>query len=398
MKKICIILPEDYPVPATKGGAVETLVNNIIDENEKEKKIEIICVARYEKKAYEESKKYKNTKFIYFKMYPNKKILKYVIKIMNYILLKLTKINLKGIIHSNRLYKIIKNEEFDYILVEGGSICSYKKLLEHYDKEKRIVHFHGGNFKGKNEYKELYENYIVLNNFMLEQLTENKVIERSRVHILRNGINIQEFSKELTKEERDNLRNSYGIKNDDIVIIYCGRLVKNKGVKELILAIKKLKNKENVKLLIVGSSNFGAKNKTKFEKDLFEISKDIRENIIFTGFIHNNDMYKIYKMADIAVLPSLCEDASPLVIVEEMVSGLPIIATKSGGIPELVQGNALLVERDEKIVNNLAKNIDYLIENPDKRNEMSEKGKIISKKLSVENFYKNFVELFEKLD
>ena len=64
MKKICIILPEEFPVPATKGGAVETLVNSIIDENEKEKKIEITCVTRYEKKAYEKSKKYKQN--LYF--------------------------------------------------------------------------------------------------------------------------------------------------------------------------------------------------------------------------------------------------------------------------------------------------------------------------------------------
>ncbi len=398
MKKICIILPEEFPVPATKGGAVETLVNSIIDENEKEKKIEITCVTRYEKKAYEKSKKYKHTKFVFFRMYPNKKIIRFGIRVINNFLLKITKINIKNTIHSKRLYKKIKNEEFDYILIEGGDLLSYNKLLENYEKKKRIVHFHGGNAVGTEEYNEIFQNFIVLNNFMLNQFIENKIIAKERVHILKNGIDVKRFSKELTNEEKDNLRKSYGIKKDDIVIIYCGRLMKEKGVKELILAIKQLKNKDKVKLLIVGSSNFGNKNKTKYEEEIVEISKDIKENIIFTGFIHNEDMYKIYKMADIAVVPSLWEDASPLVVVEQMASGLPIVSTVSGGIPELVEDNALLVERDEKIVNNLAKNIDYLIENPDKRNEMSAKGKILSEKLSVENFYKNFVELFEKLD
>ncbi len=398
MKKICIILPEEFPVPATKGGAVETLVNSIIDENEKENKIEITCVARYEKKAYEESKKYKNTKFVFFRMYPNKKIIRFGIRVINDFLLKITKINIKNTIHSKRLYKKIQNEEFDYILIEGGDPFSYKNLLEHYNKEKRIIHLHGGNAIGTKEYDELYGKFLVLNNFMVNQFIGNKIIEKNRVYVLRNGINVKKFSRELTNEERDNLRNSYGIKKDDIVIIYCGRLMQEKGVKELILAIKQLKNRSKVKLLIVGSSNFGNKNKTKYEEELLEISKDIKENIIFTGFIHNEDMYKIYKMADIAVVPSLWEDASPLVIVEQMASGLPIVSTISGGIPELVEDNAFLVERDEKIVNNLAKNIDYLIGNPDKRNEMSEKGKILSEKLSVENFYKNFVELFEKLD
>lgn len=398
MKKICIILPEEFPVPATKGGAVETLVNKILDQNEIENKIEITCVTRYEKQAYKKSKEYKNTKFIFFRMYPNKKIFRFAIRVINNFILKLTKCNLKNYIHCKRLYNKIKKDEFDYILIEGGDPIGYSKLLENYDKEKRIIHFHGGNAVGTKEYDKLFGSFIVLNNFMLNQFIENKIIEKERVHILRNGIDVSEFSKELTNNERDSIRENYGITKKDIVIIFCGRLMQEKGVKELVLALKKLENKENVKLLIVGSSSFGSKNKTKYEEELFEIAKDISKNIIFTGFIHNSDMRKIYKIADIAVVPSLWEDASPLVIVEEMASGLPIIATRSGGIPELVEDKAaILVERDENIVENLAKNINYLIQNPNKRVEMSEYGKELSKKLSVENFYNNFVELFENI-
>ncbi|MBR2786953.1 MAG: glycosyltransferase family 4 protein [Clostridia bacterium] len=399
MKKICIILPEEYPVPATKGGAVETLVNKIIDQNEIENKVKITCVARYEKDAYIKSKEYKNTKFIFFKMYPNKKIFRFAVRKINKLLLKITKINFKNRIHCKRLYNKIKTDEYDYILIEGGDPMGYRELLEHYDKEKRIIHFHGGNAVGTNGYDELFGKFIVLNNFMLNQFIENGIIKKERVYILKNGIDVSKFSKKIDENEKMVIREKYGIKQNDVIILFCGRLMQEKGVKELILALKELKNKENVKLLIVGSAEFGAKNKTKYEEELEEISKEIQNNIIFAGFIHNSEMNRIYQTADIAVVPSLWEDASPLVVVEEMASGLPIIATRSGGIPELVQTDgAILVERDSEIVENIAKNIEYLIENPDKRNEMSKAGKELSKDLSVKNFYKNFVQLFKNMN
>ena len=64
--KVCIILPKGLPVPATKGGAIETLMHDIASCNEVYNKLDITIVSTYEVKAYEESKKFKNTKFIKF--------------------------------------------------------------------------------------------------------------------------------------------------------------------------------------------------------------------------------------------------------------------------------------------------------------------------------------------
>ena len=119
MKKICIISPEGYPVPATKGGAIETLINSILDENEEQNKMEIVCVARYEKKAKLQSKNYKNTKMIYFSMPKENGILNKTINLIFRILKKITKKNWKYIVHSRRIFNKIKKYNFDYILVEG---------------------------------------------------------------------------------------------------------------------------------------------------------------------------------------------------------------------------------------------------------------------------------------
>ena len=65
--KICMIAPKNFPVPALKGGAVETLITDFIDENEIHKKANVDVITIYNKDAIEESKKYKYTNFKCFK-------------------------------------------------------------------------------------------------------------------------------------------------------------------------------------------------------------------------------------------------------------------------------------------------------------------------------------------
>lgn len=67
MKTICFIAPYNYSIPAIQGGAIETLVQHLIEENEKEKKFKFIVLSTYSKEAEEVAKKYKYTKYIYFK-------------------------------------------------------------------------------------------------------------------------------------------------------------------------------------------------------------------------------------------------------------------------------------------------------------------------------------------
>ena len=63
--KICIILPKGLPVPAVLGGAIESLMTDIANINELEKKLDITIVSTLNNDAYELSKKFKHTKFIY---------------------------------------------------------------------------------------------------------------------------------------------------------------------------------------------------------------------------------------------------------------------------------------------------------------------------------------------
>ena len=80
-----------------------------------------------------------------------------------------------------------------------------------------------------------------------------------------------------------------------------------------------------------------------------------------------------------------------------MAEGLPLIATRTGGVPEYVdEDTALLIERDE-LAENLKKAILYLKENPDVRKHMSERAKIHSKNYDEAVYYRNFADLLHNI-
>ena len=400
MKKICIVSPDGFPVPAVKGGAVETVINNFLDENERFKKLDIVCLSVYNKEALKESKKYKYTKFIYYKM-PKLKLTNFFIRIINYIFRKIFKKNLKYYIHSKRLYLKIKNMDFDYIIVEGGDAISYTYLLKKYEKRKTVLHMHGADVSGKHnkELSEMYGKFIALNNFTKSTILKENIIKASNVYIVPNGIDVERFNKTISDKEKDILRKKYNIKDDEKIILFCGRLIPEKGIMEVIKSLELLDTNQKYKLLIVGNSAFGKNAKTDFEIELFNLAEKFKNNIVFTGFIHNSELYKIHSISDIFVAPSICDEAFGLVFLEAMAAGLPIISTNSGGIPELVGNKAgILLERDKELINNIAKNLKLLLEDENLRKEMGESGKQISKNYTLENVYNIFVNVINEMD
>ena len=79
--------------------------------------------------------------------------------------------------------------------------------------------------------------------------------------------------------------------------MYAGRLIEDKGVQDLIEAVKNLKDENiNIKALIVGDGTF--------KSDLKRKSEDIKSDIIFTGHIKPEELYKYYYASDIFILPT----------------------------------------------------------------------------------------------
>lgn len=401
--EVAIITSGYFPVPASKGGAVEALDECLIEKNEEYKRIKFEILSIYDEKAQELSRKYKNSNFTFIKASKLITTLdKFVYWIAKYILRKQKHMSYRYIFqrlyYINEVSKILKKNNYDKVIIENHStLFMALKKRNNYQKYKGRYYYHLHN-EVTNDYgcKEIIKNcrkvlgvsnYI--NGTLVEFLGE---VDNKKLDVLKNCVNIDRFNKSTNDGKVEELRKKYGIKDDEKVVIFTGRLNEEKGIKELLLAFKKVRY-EKVKLLIVGSYYYASGMVSSFESQLHILAQEMKDKIIFTGFIPYSEVSNIYGIGDIAAIPSMWNDPAPLTIIESMASGLPIITTYSGGIPEYANEQcAVFLKRDNNIVNNLAMAIDKLLSDETLMHQMSKAGRITASKLNLDNYYKNFIE------
>ena len=141
---------------------------------------------------------------------------------------------------------------FDYIIVEGGHYESFNEFLKYFSRDKMILHLH---HQGKSNVfiDKTFSKLIGVSKFVTDDFAKSTMVIETKY--LNNGIDLSKFDKYVSDSEKLKIREKYGIKKDDFLVLYCGRLTKVKGVLELIKAVKATKKKD-IKLLILGSNNF----------------------------------------------------------------------------------------------------------------------------------------------
>jgi len=208
--------------------------------------------------------------------------------------------------------------------------------------------------------------------------------------VIPNGIDLEKF-KGFSKQA---VRDKFKIHFNKKVILFVGNLRSVKGIDYLIGAMNSIKEKvPEAVLLLVGDGEQ--------KKELEEMVKhlNLEENIIFSGKVLNKYIPEYMSASDIFVLPSLSE-GFPMVILEAMASGLPIVATKVGGIPEVVKDgeNGLLVE--PKNSKQIAEKVLLLLENNELREKISnnniEKAKEYSWRNTIDKIEKIYSEVMAK--
>lgn len=389
--KIAILTSGILPVPAVQGGAVENLVDFYLQYNELHHLHDIT---------------------VYSVWHPNVKMhpaLKSEVNHYHFIMMNGWWARLKKKIyqetHGKEYYhytieyfleqalKHFIKQQYDIIILENRP--GYALKLKGRTKAKIVYHLHNDllNYKNKSA-GVLYDaatRIITVSNYITNRVKTIQSDE-SKCMTVHNGINTTIFYNALPYN-----RQNKSFLEDDFIIVYSGRLTEEKGILQLIRAIKQLQETNNLRLMIVGASAYGKdKQPTIFIKQLEKESESIKDKVIFTGFVSYDKIPSFLKMADLAVVPSMWEEPFGLTVVEAMAAGVPLITTRSGGIPEICEGVATIVERDT-IVENLASAILDLYKHPDKRKKMSEASLKRSKLFDKETYAKNFFAALEEL-
>ena len=376
--KIAIITSGRLPVPATRGGAVETKLDYILDYNATHHLHDITVYSI--KPDYKINKNTKENHYVHFEMDT------IWARICRYIFRKYNKTPYYTIDMEYFLYKCIqdiKRKQFDCIIIANrpGFILKLREIFNNFIVNQINNDYINPESLLSGRIKETSSLIITCSNYLNNRVQEVNCTKEPPIITVHNGIDIKRFSDAHPID-----RSKLGITKDDYIVFYSGRLTKEKGILELIQAIKQIDSIPNIKLVIAGASFYGKDSKeTMYIKKLQEEANNIKEKVIFTGFIDYQEMPSYLKTANVVIVPSLWDEPFGLTVLEAMAAGVPLIATRCGGIPEVCGDTAFLIERQD-ITSNLITAIQYMYNNPQEALLMAKKAKERSWKFDKDTF------------
>lgn len=393
--KIAILTSGFAPVPAVDSGAVEQLTSYLIFDNEKSQDIQFDVYTIADKRL--NTITLKNTKIIQINI---NKLLLFIEKNINRIYRKL-QIHKTFSIYNIKLLKLLKsrNEGYDVIVFENlmDIIFEIEKIKI---SNTCILHLHNDlNNTSKTiamgkKFNELNSKIIGVSNYIINSYIEKTNASEKNCAVLHNCIDKSVYNDIINKFELEKLRKRMGLKSNDFILLYVGRINEEKGIRELINAFSKIQNND-IKLMICGGTWGSEFKNNKFLNYLLEVLDKKVDDVIFTGYINSEDLKNYYYISDIVIIPSKVQEAFGMVMLEAGIIGKPIIATKSGGMVEILDDKSVIfVENDENLSISLEKMINEAYEHKDKLEDMGMRARkkiLESNDFDRENYYNQFM-------
>jgi len=196
-----------------------------------------------------------------------------------------------------------------------------------------ILHIHGGGFasfyKESNHVRKflirkilhITDNIIALSSSWKKVLS--LLVSEHKISVIPNGVNVMSFNTIKAS------RNEFHFSSNSLVVSFMGSLTEDKGIYDILKAIPLVtRQKENCVFAFAGRADDTVCNSFKL--------KDIKEHIFFLGELFGDKKIRFLLSSDIFLLPSYVEGL-PIVLLEAMAAGLPVVSTPVGAIPELVK-------------------------------------------------------------
>lgn len=412
--RVAVITSGYLPVPNVLGGAVEALDMMMVQENEKTPNFDFTVFSSWAPGVDQivGEGNFKHTNFCFIKtpllvravdhcIYWTAKHVLHKKKLMSYryIAQRLWYINKV----SKKLAQPTKNGSpaFDKVMIENHATL-FMTMQKHgnYERYAGKVYYHLHNevlndfgcIKEISKVKKVLgvSKYIVdtLDTYLKDHGEPG--LREDQKAVWRNGVDTSRFGSEEANSKAIEFRKKFNIAENDIVFLFSGRLTPEKGAEELLKAFTEVAQKvPNTKLVIAGAFFFDSNIVSPFEQKLRDLASNptVKNRIIFTGFVNYEDMPTIYAMSDICVLPSIWDDPAPLAVIESLVSGKPLITTRSGGIPEYAdEQSAIILERSDQLVDQLANAMTKIARGSDERDAMGARKTALRSEFNKETY------------
>jgi glycosyltransferase involved in cell wall biosynthesis len=205
---------------------------------------------------------------------------------------------------------------------------------------------------------------IAVSDFTRRELLQYYKVKEDKIRVIHNGVDADKFKPATDKLKA---KAELGFNPEDKAILSVGRLYARKGLFTLIESMALVTRKfKNAKFIIAGK---GLSNEMKKLVN-YAAKLGVKDNIVFTGYFPDKKLPRLYQAADIFAFSTFYENL-PFAVLEALSTGLPVVTTNVGGIPEMIEDgkNGFLVEPFNS--RELADRILYYLEHPAAASEMA---------------------------
>ena len=209
-----------------------------------------------------------------------------------------------------------------WMRIQSGN--KFWKILKYFSARHLMILFlESQTFKRHN-----YRKIIANSRLVKDQAISYYQIPEDQIDVIYNGVDQDRFNPQVKNLYRHKVRQRFGLKEDEIVILFVARNFRRKGLVSIIESLAMMNNeRDKIKLLIAGKSN---------PRHLLRLAKriNLEKKLIFGG--ETERIEEFYAAGDIFVLPSLYEPFANACL-EALACGLPVITTKTNGASELIE-------------------------------------------------------------
>jgi glycosyltransferase involved in cell wall biosynthesis len=197
-----------------------------------------------------------------------------------------------------------------------------------------------------------------------------------KITYVHNGIDYKKYEM----ADGDTVRQKLGFKPDEVVLMYAGQINELKGLAYLVAALRRVRSDSpGVSLMVLGSSTLWPRYDIDRTNRAMDYEMRVRSEasnlpVRFAGLVPESEKASYFAACDVFVCPSVWNEPFGLTNLEAMAAGKPVVASRVGGIPEVVQDGETGILVPPKDTSKLANAISSLIRDKDARKRMGAKG------------------------
>ena len=383
--KIAIITAGTLPVPAVRGGAVETLVEFYLEHNACTRLHDITVYSIHDTRAAALLKGREGA----FRFYPTDGFWYKVRR-------KVYSLTHPGMYYDAHIeyflvntLKDVADGKYDVIVVENrpGFVLPLSRATE----APIILHLHNdllnsGTRLGS-DILSACKGVVTVSDYIKRRVETIGAAAAGKVLTVKNAIDVKAFTRGAGARQHPG-----GQGGEPFRIVYIGRLVPEKGLLEAIDAVAALDDLD-LQLVVIGNSIYGEGIiDTDYVRELKAAAGRVEGRVVFTGFVPYSEVPERLHEADMALLLSMWEEPAGLTVIECMAAGLPVVTTRAGGIPEYADDACAIFVDRRNAVAEAAEAVRKLYNDKALRTKLSMAGQHRSGMFTKERYAEEFFE------